>query len=301
MNAKIRIGTFCRKCGKQITGTKGIDYIAIPTKGCGETRYTCNECANNDTRNGSSSYNDEVDNLIGLETKSKMQIAVEWECAYKYNGTNVNGVHLETQEEINAYMASQYHLLPTHDCTVDCEYKEERRTSLHGYKNRIQGISEIVDLTASNCGHHINISRTTWDNRFARILKANSEKLFAPLSYYMKENRYLTERVFGRYFTNYAEFTSISFTHGYWLNIRNDTFKNECCLEFRLAKFNNVNQYFYLMNMCKEIMLLVDQFCKDDYFNDIDETANELIELFKKYATGKALCMRSERNNSKAR
>jgi len=303
MKAQKRIGTFCRKCGEQITGEKGIDFIEIPTKGCGETRYTCMKCANHDKsgRNGWESYGDKVNDLIGLETKSEMQIAVEWECRYKWTGIDINGYHLETREEINAYMASQYHLLPTHDTTVDCEYKESRRRSLHGYKNRIQGISETVNLSDPSCGHHINISKTSWNNNFYYRLEENSQKLFEPLANYLYDNENETKQVFGRYFKQWCEYSNDTFEHGKWLNIRNDRERNETCLEFRLAKFQDVNQFFYLMNFCKELMLKVDECITGNTLLSVEQTGAELVELFKKYVYGKALCMRTERNNSKAR
>ena len=298
--AKKRIGTFCRYCKKDLSCLEHDEYITIPTKGFGAERYVCKECANNDHkgRGGWESYNDEVDTVIGLETKSKMQFAIEYECEYNEYVT-VNGITMYNPIEINAYMASQYHLLPTHDSTVGCEFKEERRRSLHGYKQRIQGISETVNLTPSNCGHHINISKTTWDNRKYQFLQMYSRNLFAPLANFLYENKDLTKKVFGRDFSGWCEYSDVTFKHGYWLNIRNNHEKNECCLEFRLAKFHDVDQFFYLINFCKDVMLLVDEFLNNDEL-DADEVGLEIVGIFKKYASGNALCMRKERN-AKAR
>lgn len=298
---KPREKTFCHYCGQQIQGTEGEDFYRIPSKRFGKERFACAHCASQH------SYETERNEMRAdtKDTKDGIQFAVEWEGHYRdFNPPVINGVSLEGRNIVNAFMASEFNLLPTSDSTVNVEYKEARSHNLHGYKERIKGISEVIDLTNYHSGQHINISKMSWDGDTGRTIRHYAPSLFAPLANYMRAHSEETESVFGRDFNEWADYTTTTFIHDYWLNIRCDSY-SESCLEFRLAKFHDYCQFFYLLNFCKDVVILVDKFLhsiEGIYDSELkqksaNKTGEKIVKLFKKYADGDALCMRPERNN----
>lgn len=79
-------------------------------------------------------------------------------------------------------------------------------------------------------------------------------------------------------------------------------------MEWRLAKVQNANQYFWLINMCLEILKAIENnFAKyvegEKTIDDVNVirhkaelTGNKIVKIFKKYAEGKASCQSEKRN-----
>jgi len=152
-------------------------------------------------------------------------------------------------------------------------------------------------MTSNWSGQHINISKLSWDKETGNLILDYAKLIFTPLAMYLSSHLSECEQVFGRKFKSYCEFSTTHFHHGDWLNIRVNSSRDESCLEFRLAKFQNVNQYFFLLNFCRDCMELVDQLISDSP-NDYKaaKIGNKIVKLFVKYASGNATCMSDIRN-----
>ena len=192
---------------------------------------------------------------------------------------------------------SWYKLICTDDCTVNEEFKSSINKGLHGVKDMLDGIQEIVDISSGeNCGTHANVSLENWDNYTMVKIHNYALQIFSPLANYLKEHTADTIEVFGRDFGSYREFSTNSFQHGDWLNIKSK------CLEFRLAKFQNTQQYFYLLAMLKEMCLALNNFIKSySGYSSIDsrnanKVGNKLVKIFQKRVNGTATYMSRERN-----
>ena len=228
-----------------------------------------------------------------------------------------------TTNEQRALLKAKYGLICTSDCTVQEEFKSSINGGLRGVKEYLQGISEIIDIkNGDNIGTHANVSIASWSNTSSSFRKyiyddngiysylEIQQKLFGPLS---RAVRYVDvntrKKLFGRGFGSYRHYSDSSFCHGDWLAIK----KN--CLEFRLSKFHDVNQYFHLLCFYKEVCETIDKMFvqKLDKMQDewgtmtrtkradilqklATKTGNALVKRFNSFADGTATYYRAERN-----
>ena len=228
-----------------------------------------------------------------------------------------------TTNEQRALLKAKYGLICTSDCTVQEEFKSSINGGLRGVKEYLHGISEIIDIkNGNNIGTHANVSIASWSNTnssFQNYIYDDNgiysyleiqKKLFAPLS---RAVRYVDvntrKKLFGRSFGSYRCYSDSSFCHGDWLAIKPN------CLEFRLSKFHDVNQYFHLLCFYKEVCETIDKMFVQKLDKMQDElgtmtrtkradilqklaikTGNALVKRFDSFADGTATYYRAERN-----
>lgn len=275
--AKVRAGTKCKCCGKELFGTIGIDFHQTRTSTC-NVAFVCRECVKHQFY-GSDLQGRAI--IGGKLTSGNYRFAVELEALYKNSSSSAI---LET----DCYLAAQWGLQPSEDCTVDVEYHMTNRVNFHGLKDFMQDVSNHVILDSESCGHHINISKIDWTAEdMARIRRYESD-LFYNLLREMQADRTGTTELFGRYFTHYAR-ADENYYHGSWLNL-----ENTYHLEFRLPHFVNAKQFFYCANFCRDCVDILDKWLKGDY--KTERASKKMAEQFKKYTEGKANCQRQERN-----
>ena len=273
--AKPRKGTRCKCCGKELN--EYTRFIASRTKSC-NVAYVCEDCY---TPVQYHHHKSTEDIIKGKLTSGKYRVAIELEANYKPRTNSYS---------VNAYLAAQWGLVPTNDCTVDVEYHMRNAVSFHGMKDFLDDVANTVDLTTPNAGQHINISKIDWTIGDMDEIDANSQALFTPLVRAMRSDSEALESVFGRVFDDeYYRYTETGFCHGDWLRIKT------YCLEFRIAKYQNTKQFFACMNLCRDIVDILDKWLKDEF--SVDEAATKIVQRYKLYADGKAPCFYTYRNN----
>lgn len=291
-----RIGCYCMYCQ---TAINPLNAIAVPSKSNGKKRYICRSCGH------MHGYCDENNDSTHKQCKHQIQFGIEFEGGYPYESPVVNGITLDTESAINHYITSNYHLLPSADSTVECEFKSPRYYNLHGFKQILQSISQVFDLTTMSSGTHINISKLTWDYNTGDIIESFGTELFSKLGKYLKSHRNECIQIFGRYFKVFCEYSETEFMHGDWIAIKQDNYTNESCIEFRLAKFQNVKQYFQLVNYCAEVTDIIDKWVSR--YNPYDTTekrikaaqkvGDKILFKFYEYQNSQAQCQKYVRNS----
>ena len=272
----------CRICGHVFND--GEDMLVIPCNGTnanGGKQWVCEK------HGKMLGYHDDyAKSIIDIikakfeETSENILVAPELEFNYYEHTPEVNGIEME-HDQINAYLSYLFGGVVTYDGTVSGELNVPPVRSLRGFRDRLGQAMQVVDMTAPNCGAHVNISIADWqsdyiwdydkvDNIFHHVATS--------LSVCNMENE--VRSVFGRYFGRYCEFTSSEFVHGSWLNIKS----NECCLEFRLAHVESVEQYMRCLDLCKRWALRVNDCLKGD--TTITDTVKFMIKDLKKAAKG---------------
>lgn len=273
--AKIRKGTFCKMCGNEIFST---DEIVKADGGClGGVIYAHRECAC--YGDGDSSYYDKNLEENHKETYSGFRAGYEFE-------TNTH-----TTPEQRLQLFAWYGLRCTHDCTVQNEFKSGIINGLHGFKTMLNGIYNIIDIASGdNVGTHINASLTSWDYNTLRKVKANAGTLFKPLLETLKDNENDCINVFGRWYGEYRVFDTVHFVHGSAICIKSN------CIEYRLAKYQNTQQFFFLVAMIKEFTLIIDKFIQGK-INAI-QAGKQILKAYQRRVNGTAKYMTAERNKN---
>lgn len=272
--AKVRGGTKCKCCGREFATHERLRPIKTHTKTCA-VAYVCNECVTH-MRYGADLTNKAI--IGGKLTSGNYRFAVEIEAMYRD----------ENILETDAFLAANYGIQPSQDSTVDVEYHMVNRVSFHGLKDFMQGINEVVELTAEECGHHINISKNSWTAGDMGAIRRNGIKLFRELASYMETHNEDTVRLFGRGFNPWCTNNNY-YMHGSWLNLDN-TFH----MEFRLPHYSDANQFFYCTMFCRDIVDIVDKWLNDEI--STQKASNIMVKKFITYADNKAACQRAERN-----
>lgn len=269
--------TRCAYCGRKFF--TGEDFIKThtPTESVAYVHRTCVE----HRRYGSDIQDVEI--VTGKTTGARLRWAVEIEAMYKGSAHFYD----EKREDVDAFLAASCKLQPSNDCTVDVEYHMANRFNLHGVKDFWTLVSSAVNLDHSNCGHHINMSKTDWSCYDIDKINWNTSELFTPLMNHLLEDPDKTVEVWGRYFGEYCDLTFSG--HYAWLHC------NEGRIEFRLPHFKNPTQFTWLLFLCKDIVDILDKFVK----GDIDEqvASKKILDLEIKHENGRANYQRPERNN----
>lgn len=269
LTSEIREGTRCQFCGEKIIN--GEDFIHCNGGAKGSIIYGHRDCARE------YSYHERYNtNRKHIKTLSGFCWGAEFE------------TNQATTEEERLYLYANYGLICTADCTVTEEFISPIIQGLHGGKKYLEGIYKVLDIAnGDNVGTHLNFSLAKWSG----ISIAEYGDCLDELADYMRYNlthNQLVE-VFGRGFSTYAEFTDYNYVHGKWLNLGHNG-----RVELRLAKFKNVQQYFYLACMCKEWALIIDDYIEGKF--NCEKTGKRLIKALNNRLSGKAKYMRPERN-----
>lgn len=195
--------------------------------------------------------------------------------------------------------------IPTEDCSLPyngIEFKSPIYQSLNGLKKTLWTANQYLDMSNYKCGQHIHIGNEQYINyNNMEIVRKYYVKLFKPLSDYMRTVNY--DNVYGRCFNDYASSIndySDSYDRYNFINCSRDN-----TIEFRLCKFVNVNQYYWLFELNRDIVsTLINNFIA--YIPDNDTTllqhkakltGNKIVKVFEKYYAGQAHCQRPSRND----
>lgn len=272
--AKIRKGTFCKICGNEIFST---DEIVKADGGClGAVIYAHRECA---------CYGDNITSYSHEELKEHHK---ETYSGFRFGCEFETNTHTTPEQRLQLF--AWYGLRCTHDCTVTNEFKSGIINGLHGFKTMLNGISNIIDIASGdNVGTHINASLTEWDDNDLCKVRANATTIFQPLLLKMYDNENACVKVFGRFFGEYRRF-NLDFVHGSAICIKPN------CIEYRLAKYQNTAQFFFLVAMIKEFTLIIDKFIKNKI--NAFQASKQILKAFERRVNGTAKYMSAERNKN---
>ena len=254
----------CKKCGKTVP-------VFLAQKS-GNGDYYCVECSY------IKDYCTKNEEKVHKGTKKRKTYGFELESVKKSEEEYLNMLH------------EKYHLIPTHDGSLPengVEFKTPTYRSLLGLKKAFEGFYEWVDFSDYRCGQHINIGDEVYINGYTMEgIRKNADTIFDKLKNYMKQNRVSTERICGRFFTDYASLYADYCDHCCWINL-----SHQNRIEFRLSKFVTPKQYITLTKMWEEMLdCIINNYVKK--YNPVHNTynqrnanivANKLVAIFKKY------------------
>ena len=193
--------------------------------------------------------------------------------------------------------------LPTHDATVNCEYKSPIMNGLNQLAKHTVTFDRLInsgDLQVnSDCGTHLHIGGDALNTEALSYIKRFYHSLFLPLSNTLEANPEATAQLFGRRLNYWAspiaEGCNVE-THTNFINMQ-----HEKTIEFRACKFVNAKQYMNAVHFCDEVTkTVITNFV--EHFNDTPKdarryptqkayrlhkaqtTAKKLVKLFEKYS-----------------
>ncbi len=193
--------------------------------------------------------------------------------------------------------------LPTHDATVNCEYKSPIMNGLNQLAKHTVTFERLInenDLEVNNeCGTHLHIGGSALNLENMQYIKRFYHSLFVPLSDKLANNPEATKALFGRSLNYWAspihQGCSVE-AHTNFINMQHDH-----TIEFRACKFVNAKQYMNAVHFCDEVVKTVlNNFV--EHFNDEPKdkrryatqtayrkhkaqmTAKKLVKLFEKYS-----------------
>ena len=194
-------------------------------------------------------------------------------------------------------ISREYDFYATYDSSINsfggAEFKTPIYGNLHGLKQIFRTVEENTTVN-ENCGSHINVGHDYYMAKYINVLRNNASNLFNPLCEYMVSHRINTINVFGRYFNDYCDIACCNgdyINHYNWLNLINYN-----RVEFRLCKFVDAKQYFWLTNLCSDILNTI--FKNLDKGVEYSKIGQKLVKIFIKYAAGKAPCQAPHRNKA---
>ena len=254
-------------------------------------RYICKECA------AVKSYNTANNKAVHKKAEHGFKFGCEFEC-----------VPFSESDHL-AMCSSSYNLIPTRDSSLPfggIEYKTGTIRNASAVKSMLRSFEKHVDFSYEQCGQHINFSSDMLEECDYNAIYAFRHELFDTLREYMKQNPDEVLRVCGRNETPYCSLENTEYSsHGTWLNLSHcyyDTPIEKCRLELRIAKVASPNQYVWLIFMCRDILDCIATNFIPYIGSSVEDhkatiTANKLVKVFQKYANGKAICQRPERNS----
>lgn len=261
----------CLCCGRPFPWSKAHEAKTVNR---GPKRYVCDYCfevKRYSTKN--------VESTHGTK-KHGMRFGFELECVPYSDADRA------------ALCSSLYGFIPTSDSSLPyggIEFKTPVYNSFNGVKQMLRTVEKFADLTPHECGTHINVSRDDMTIADMGNIRDHGHEIFDPLVKILESDQESCERVFGRCLNTYAGNESNYCSHYSWISLRNPD-----RIEFRLCKFKDASQYFWLANMVSEITATVIDWSRKGRY---EIAAGKIIKIFQKYRDGRALCQRPERNS----
>ena len=191
-------------------------------------------------------------------------------------------------DERKAHFVAQTGCYVERDCTVGGEAHPLTRLSFHGLCKWYETLSKMVDMTPSNCGHHMNFGWYGMTRENMQYIYEYRANLFLPVSEWLRVHEQETIRIFGRYFDTYCEIDGYS--HGSWINLD----CNKVRIEFRLPHFASPKQITHCAFLCKEWVKTLRKFAAGTI--DSTKASCEMVKALEKHAEGKATYQRPEQN-----
>lgn len=281
-----RIGTRCKICGEPIDPEARFSWVHTSVPACPSV-YVHKECIRERR------YHEEFISPSGESrslmndkrktTRDEIIITPEIEAAEFFGDWN----NLETR----AAFLVQFQLYPEHDGSVWKEFHPYAEPNLHGNKKRYRELEKWIDMKDSTCGHHLNGSWYNMTAEDSEKIRNHARELFGAVQSTMRVNEEATEKVFGRYFTHYAEDNSYFDKWNYsWLNLGKSGI-----IELRLAHYESPEQITWLMFMFKEWLKTLRKYCNGEI--SVERASKQIKNEFVKVATGKATYQRAEQNS----
>jgi hypothetical protein len=228
------------------------------------------------------------DPVIGKISEKSIRYSPEFEC------DDPESLAPDEVRRRRLYLAAQFRLEDTADCTVDHEFKAPNRVNLSGFKDMLEGVQRLFDMSSERCGLHINASYPLgWKvgNEVVRI-GDRSHRLLDPVAMYLEEHPDDMVKVFGRPFGHWARNDS-NYQHGSWINLEHDR-GDEARIEYRLPHYHGVNETTWTVKMLCEWTEILTEWLQGRLPEA--EVSKRLIKNFRRYADGKAPCQKAKRN-----
>ena len=267
----------------------GIIAVAIAKRG-GRNGYYCERCARE------RGYN--VENAIryGVRKVNGFTFSFEFETS-------------RTTQKARGEMLD-FGFIPTHDATVDVEYKSPIYEGLNAISKQCVSLEKLINncdvRIGAECGTHFHVGHVDYINgRTMRYLRRFNNSLFVPLSNAIMADVEKSERFFGRRPNHWAEPITMHDVSGdldgcYMKHSAMFNLQHDHTIEFRQAKFVNAAQYMAVAKFAKDCAnAIIENFIK--HFNDTewdrnrypkrtdyrkhkaDVTAKKLVKLYEKY------------------
>ena len=219
--------------------------------------YVCPHCLKN------KKYSTKNKELFHKKSKKGLTYSFELECVPR------------SYDDKAFMLKPEYKLIPTKDASLPyngVEFKTPIYQSLVGIKQLLTTFEKHVDFRNKNCGQHINIGHEILDSWDIVVLFSDfSSVLLKPLREYFSENKDITIKLFGRYFNYYAKNEDKYEEHLNWIKIHKGRF------EFRLAKFNDVEQYYKCIKFCAKIVEVIVK----DFVKPIKSNHSHIVSFIK--------------------
>ena len=252
----------CAVCGAKIENEEVVWVVPNSAKNAnGGVAYVHADHTDPAQYHGVRNFTDPA-NYRGNLGKDGLLYGIELEvCARTDYPIMVDGVEIECPDHALAYIASIWQLRWTNDITVYAEGNMPPDTKMNGWRDRVARTLWVLAPNHRRAGAHLTIG---WAMSRDYIPNFGYNAAKCMLSYFASEilaNETDTTiaSVFGRSFTNYAEYTDESFEHGYWANIRGNG-----SIEFRLCHIDNIEQWIRGATFCAEFCKIIKALDKNE-------------------------------------
>lgn len=260
----------CIECGRVTSIADGGKRVTIPSQKNGVWM-----CAAHRGKKNLNDYCDENHMRVGKGNADNITISVELES-------------MGRSTSARAYLVKN-HFLPTHDSTVDIEYKSPIYTSELPLAKIVGGIEYMnnnnnydFDVNNENCGIHTHFGFS--DNHFNFTdLYEHYYDLFMPLNKVIDEiGREKRIEIFGRDFEHYNRKLDnyyVADRHENWINIQH------CyTLEIRMPRFVSAKQYMRFLKTFKKIFKTLNTYYIERAHTETNakKCAEKMVKVFKK-------------------
>lgn len=269
----------------------GVGVVAVPiAKRGGRLGYYCEHCARQ----------------RGYSVENNIRHGVR-----KNNGFTFSA-ELETSSSTQKARGEllDFGFIPTHDVTVNVEYKSPIYEGLNALSKQCVSIDKLIRdgemSIGSECGTHFHVGHVDYINPTTmRYLRRFNGSLFVPLSNAIMADPAKAKRFFGRESNRWAQpvtmtdpsgnYDGFMMKHEAMFNLQHDH-----TIEFRQAKFVTAEQYMQVAKFAKDVAnAIIENFIK--HFNDVPTdtrrypnktsyrkhkaqmTAQKLVKLYEKY------------------
>lgn len=209
------------------------------------------------------------------------------ETGLKTYGFELEGVPRSTDAYLHM-LKREYGVIPTYDSSLPksgVEFKTSIYVGLDEFEKILPKFAEWIDFSDEKCGQHINIGATFLTPQNIHDLDMYGHQILSKLLRYMGKHKEDTANVCGRVFTEYAKRAGTCHSHKNWVNVHANR------VEFRLSKFQSVEQYLDLICMWSEMLDEINR----NFFEKIipgktgvsgraqliNEFSGNLVEIFK--------------------
>lgn len=238
----------CTKCGAQ--GHKDMMKAYSKNNRGQRVAYICPRCAQE-----MHSYYDENNELRGADTVHPFTYGMELE---------TSGSTEKARGEL-----AEYKFMPSHDSTVDVEFKSPIMNNLKSLSH----LGKVLDKMLANgeieidssCGTHFHVGHSKLNAETMGYVRQFYNSLFVPLCEEMQRHPMETEQLFGRNFGFWSDTINMhsdAMDHTNFINVQHNV-----TLEFRIAYFKSGAQYMRVAKLATKITeAVMNNFV--EHFND---------------------------------